>query len=235
MYIIPDSQITFDDELQHHGILGMKWGVRRYQNKDGSLTSAGMKRYGYGPNGEIVKKGAIDKAFDRKAEKLSKNSKTREKMVANDSDSNVTKRVKSDYNSMSDSEFFKKYSVTKEKYAKRVKKYGDPYMNSPLAKKGKALAEKKRAKQEKYDKRMLENGINSFKEYQNVGIKSNKGKVIFTKEDVDDLMAAEGGVHLNDKRLSPAAKKNVLKTLSTIESYKVVYDDKKKKYDIVKK
>lgn len=31
--------------LQHHGILGQKWGVRRYQNKDGSLTSAGKKRY----------------------------------------------------------------------------------------------------------------------------------------------------------------------------------------------
>lgn len=33
------------DELQHHGIKGMRWGQRRYQNKDGSLTDAGKRRY----------------------------------------------------------------------------------------------------------------------------------------------------------------------------------------------
>ena len=41
-----------EHELYHHGIKGMKWGVRRYQNKDGSLTLAGKKRY------------AIDSAFE---------------------------------------------------------------------------------------------------------------------------------------------------------------------------
>lgn len=38
------SNDQYEEYLSHHGILGQKWGVRRYQNSDGTLTSAGKKR-----------------------------------------------------------------------------------------------------------------------------------------------------------------------------------------------
>lgn len=41
----------YTNELCHHGIKGQKWGVRRYQYADGSLTPAGQKRYGSNQNG----------------------------------------------------------------------------------------------------------------------------------------------------------------------------------------
>lgn len=44
--------VTAGEDVCHHGIKGQRWGVRRYQNKDGSLTSVGKKRYS---NEEAIK------------------------------------------------------------------------------------------------------------------------------------------------------------------------------------
>lgn len=55
------------DELQHHGIKGQKWGIRRYQNTDGSLTPAGRKRYGVDVVPGIQAK--IDKKYNKKIAK----------------------------------------------------------------------------------------------------------------------------------------------------------------------
>lgn len=50
----------YDNVLEHHGILGQKWGVRRYQNPDGSLTAKGKKRYDESETKEKLRLG-IDK------------------------------------------------------------------------------------------------------------------------------------------------------------------------------
>ena len=66
---------NYGRELYHHGIKGQKWGIRRYQNPDGTLTAAGRKRY-YNDDGSLTIEG--------KAEYAKKNFlPTRKKLVAN--------------------------------------------------------------------------------------------------------------------------------------------------------
>lgn len=60
------------DELYHHGIKGQRWGVRRYQNEDGSLTSAGKKRY-LSPRAMQRDLNKIDKELAYNAGDLTKN------------------------------------------------------------------------------------------------------------------------------------------------------------------
>ena len=60
-----------EEDLEHHGVFGMRWGIRKYQNKDGSLTPAGRIHYGVGQrsNEEVIDRVARDRASNHKRTK----------------------------------------------------------------------------------------------------------------------------------------------------------------------
>lgn len=69
------------DTLCHWGVRGMKWGVRRYQNKDGTLTDAGKKRY-YTDHGFLTNEGR--KQRDANNHKIYQESQRIKSKIAND-------------------------------------------------------------------------------------------------------------------------------------------------------
>lgn len=73
--------VILNDELAHHGIKGQKWGVRRFQNPDGSLKLAGRKRYGgYDPNNESYAS-KMQKRLDKINEKYPENARKKDRAL----------------------------------------------------------------------------------------------------------------------------------------------------------
>lgn len=79
--------MNYSDYLAHHGIKGQKWGVRRYQNPDGSYTNAGRKRYAIDEY-KNEKKAALDR-LNRGTENLKKSGRG--------NDRNEVKKLASQY------------------------------------------------------------------------------------------------------------------------------------------
>ena len=82
------------DELKHYGVKGMKWGVRRFQNSDGSLTADGKKRY----SGDNLKD--IQKQVNQGKNVVDGVKKTKTKAAEKQHE----KKIKSDLSQMSDKE-----------------------------------------------------------------------------------------------------------------------------------
>lgn len=88
------------DELAHHGILGQRWGIRRYQYGDGSLTPEGRKRYGSLKENlskwrESVREKAATQKAERDAKKAAAAEERKDYLVRYGSASEVKKNIRS--------------------------------------------------------------------------------------------------------------------------------------------
>lgn len=109
-------QSEYYESLTHHGVKGMKWGVRRFENEDGTLTPAGKTRYAdYDQSLSRKKKKKIDKLRAKEREALEAATKAGDKSERADQKGNSKKASKYEQEAS-------KYDATADKYNKKIRK-----------------------------------------------------------------------------------------------------------------
>ena len=155
-----------ENYLVHHGILGMKWGVRKYQNEDGTYTEAGKRRYF--DNGMTYKE--MKKSYDSDSKRFEEEAKN-DKNVQNEIKSMRDRANKKEKEA---SELYKKYNFDGDDggggKTKADQKAGKQYMR--LLEQAEDLRDWADHQGEAYvNKRLLnkygETSIKQFKEEQN--------------------------------------------------------------------
>lgn len=117
----------YDDYLMHYGVKGMKWGVRRYQNSDGTLTAKGKKRLA---NNERYREKLANKAAKRSKyyETEAKEAEARSAdLQKHGSRSETYKNWQKEQREKRAKEFEDKHSVTGPDGKKYVRKYDDDF------------------------------------------------------------------------------------------------------------
>ena len=113
-YIAIDREGNFD--LCHYGIKGQKWGIRRYQNPDGSLTSEGKQRMKAEYKADNKKAFELGKKATITGRALEKSAKRLNKYPNDELEKTVNKRLKQEHS--------KNVAEMKKHYNELVKKYG---------------------------------------------------------------------------------------------------------------
>ena len=108
----------YGDTLYHHGIKGQKWGLRRFQNEDGSLTAAGREHYGYGAKAAYIERVG-------KAKHNYKNNLVKSVKANSDSKGNMTKSQIKNFDI--ESKRLAKELIAEKKVAKEEYKNSDEY------------------------------------------------------------------------------------------------------------